>query len=439
MRHNIGRRGGAEASGTPAASGEPPRRRPVTVGIPHQGHRPLAGRRVLVVGVNYWPEPTGIAPYTTAMAEHLAGEGANVHALTGLPCYPGWQIQAGYRRLRTRELRNGVDVLRLAHLVPHRQDAARRAAYEVSFFAHAAAAGPRVVPDLVIGITPALAGAAAAARLARRFGIPLVVIVQDLVGAAAAQSGMPGGRLAADGARRLEAWVLRQADRVAIISDGFLPPLLDYGVSSTRVHTVPNWHRLAPTQADRTVTRSQLGWRDGETVALHSGNMGFKQGLSNVVRAARLTRHRRDLRWVLMGDGSQRDCLRQEAAGLPNLDFLPLATEQSYPDVLAASDVLLLNERAGVTEMSLPSKLTSYFASGRPVAAAVTPTGFTARELARAGAADPVLPDDPAALVQLVEYLNGPAGQRHAAACLEYAQTHLDPSLALRRLVALLP
>ena len=61
------------------------------VGAATSGRDPLVGRRVLVVGINYAPETTGIAPYTTGMAEHLAALGAKVTVVTGMPHYPQWQ------------------------------------------------------------------------------------------------------------------------------------------------------------------------------------------------------------------------------------------------------------------------------------------------------------------------------------------------------------
>jgi glycosyltransferase involved in cell wall biosynthesis len=142
--------------------------------------------------------------------------------------------------------------------------------------------------------------------------------------------------------------------------------------------------------------------------------MGFKQGLENVVDAARLTAADPILRWVLMGDGSQRVELQRSATGLPGLEFRPLCDDAEYGSVLAAADILLLNERSSVEQMSLPSKLTSYFSSGRPVAAAVRDGGATAAELVRAGAPTPVPPGDPAALVRLVgELASDPARRDH--------------------------
>jgi glycosyltransferase involved in cell wall biosynthesis len=110
--------------------------------------------------------------------------------------------------------------------------------------------------------------------------------------------------------------------------------------------------------------------------------MGLKQGLENLVDTARLAASSSpDLLFVLMGDGNQRAMLEERAAGLPNLRFLPPQPEEDFPNVLAAADILLVNQRPTVTDMSLPGKLTSYFASGQPVVAAVSPTSETAREL----------------------------------------------------------
>lgn len=122
------------------------------------------------------------------------------------------------------------------------------------------------------------------------------------------------------------------------------------------------------------------------TVVLHAGNMGVKQALGNVVEASRVADERDEpVLFVLMGHGSQRAEL--EAMGtnrcLQIIDPLPV---ESFPDALRAADALLVNERGGVTEMSVPSKLTSYFATGRPVIAATDSGSVTAEELERSGA-----------------------------------------------------
>lgn len=330
----------------------------------------LADAHVLVVGINYAPEPTGIAPYTTGVAEHLAGRARSVTVLTGVPHYPWWNVPPPYRWMlrcsKQSRMDNsaGLTVRRLRHLVPRRQTALRRAAYEFSFLANAWSVRIRCAPDVVVAVTPSLGGAVAGARIARRYGAKLLVVVQDLMAKAATESGISGGRRVAASTARLEGYALRRADRVAIVSESFREPVRGYGVAAERITLLPNWTHIAPVTLRAPQARRELGWPVEPFTVVHTGNIGLKQDLGNVVDAARLMRDEPGFRFVIVGDGSQRDAVRAGAAGLPNVSFVDPLDDASYPKALAAADLLVLNERPGVQETSLPSKLTSYTGVG---------------------------------------------------------------------------
>jgi glycosyltransferase involved in cell wall biosynthesis len=390
---------------------------------------------VLVVGINFGPEHTGIAPYTTQLCEHLAGRGAEVRVFTGVPHYPSWTVEAEDRfRLRRTDRSPGLEVRRLRHHVPRRQSAARRALYELTFAAQVAAQRPAGRPDVVLAVVPSLLSAAVAARIARRVGAPLVLWVQDLMGRAAAQSGMDGGSAVAGVVGAVEGRLLRRADRVVVLNAHFAAHARAVGVAGERLRVQPNWTHLGPAAtADPATVRARLGWRPDETIVLHTGNMGLKQCLENVIDAAGLADRRisvtsgNRVRFVLMGDGSQRAELEARGAGVRALDLRAPAPGAEYADILAAADVLLVNERPTNVDMSLPSKLTSYLHAGRPVVAASPDSGGTAAEVRRSGAGVVVAPGDPAALLDAVDALAahpaamaamGAAGRRYAAAHL---------------------
>ena len=396
------------------------------------------GRTVAVVGIYYAPDSTGIAPYTTDLCQTLAGFGAQVEMTTGFPHYPRWTLDRADRfRLVGREIRSGVRVTRVRHLVPRRQDVLRRGLYELTFYLGSRLAVRGHRPDVVLGVTPNLAGAATAARLANRCGAPLGIVVQDLVGLAAAQSGMRGGRGVAGPVASTEARILRRADRIAVISDAFVPPLVRAGVQAGRIIRLPNHTHIAPSGLGTAEARQVLGWPVDRRLVVHTGNMGLKQGLDNVVEAARLAQDRRDdLMFVLVGDGSTRAALRRRAAGLANLLLVDPLPDQRYPVALAAADCLLLNERASVVNMSMPSKLTSYLAAGRPIVAATSPQGSAAAELRRSGAGVLVEPDRPAELLAAVtRLLDDPEGRAaYGRNGRRYAADHLSEQAAHRRL-----
>ena len=74
---------------------------------------------ILIVGVNYTPEVTGIAPYTTAMAEGLRNAGHRVRVITGVPHYPQWENFTNFSGLTRTETIRGVPVRRVAHYIGH--------------------------------------------------------------------------------------------------------------------------------------------------------------------------------------------------------------------------------------------------------------------------------------------------------------------------------
>ncbi|GLZ41878.1 glycosyltransferase family 4 protein [Actinokineospora sp. NBRC 105648] len=361
--------------------------------------------RVLVVGLNYAPEHAGIAPYTTGMARALAEAGHEVHVVAGFPYYPQWALAPGYRGLRTLERDGAVRLTRLRHYVPGSSTGVRRILHEASFAAHAWARG-RHRADVVVAVSPSLLSVAAAARIARAQRAPLGVVVQDLYSTAATEVADLGGR-AGGAVRSLESRLLRGAEAVVAVHAQFAETLTGLGVDRDRITVIPNWaHIPRPAEGSRERVRAGLAWGPGEVIALHAGNMGAKQHLTNLVAAARYARERRSpVRFVLLGDGAQRAEIAEQARGLDTLTILDPVPDEAFPDVLAAADALLVNERPGLHTMCAPSKLTSYFTAGRPIVAATEHDSPAAAELAASGAGVRVPPGAPVVLLDAITTL----------------------------------
>ena len=354
--------------------------------------------RIAILGVNYAPEPTGIAPYTTGIAAGLAKRGHDVLVLTGHPHYPYWRRADHSVGLRSEGMMDGVRIRRLKHPVPQHHSWAGRAFMEVAF-------GLQLIttrwgrPDVVVCVTPPLLASAMSsirARLTRRRP-SLGVLVQDMYSRGISETKATSG-LSAKVVRAVEALTMRLADGVSVIHTGFARDLAeDFNVQTGRIQVNRNWTHVNPPDAMASAEfRKAHGWAADDVVVLHAGNMGYKQGLENVVAAAKLAMDSgRSVKFVLLGDGNQRADLQEIAAGVSAVEFLPPVSDEEFPAALGAADVLLVNERPGVGHMSVPSKLTSYFNSGRPVLAATDAAGFTAVEIAASGAGVCVPADRP--------------------------------------------
>ncbi|MDN4475404.1 glycosyltransferase [Demequina sp. SYSU T00192] len=404
---------------------------------------PDAGADVEIVSVHYAPEPTGNAPYSTSLARELARRGRTVSAVAAHPFYPGWRIYPGHGGWTVREDDAGVRLARLRHFVPRRPTSVMRLLSETSFGVRAsmrrwAPAQARIL------VSPALFATAVvmlrATLLDRR--TPVLVWIQDLYGVGLSETG-GGGGAATRVVRAVERWVLTRATRVVAIHERFAHAVeRDYGIDPARIDIVRNWTHLEDVPLpDRAKARARLGWSADAVVAVHAGNMGVKQGLDTVVEAAALAdRHGSAVRFVMVGNGSDRERLEAAATGVDAIDFVGTLDDETFRDALAAADVLVVNERPGVAEMSVPSKLTSYFTSGRPVVASVDPGGASAEEVRRAGAGVVVPSGDGAALLAAVEEVGadperaaayGAAGQR-------YRREQLSKDAAVDRFEAIL-
>ncbi len=354
--------------------------------------------RILIVGINYLPEVIGIAPYTTGMAVALAERGHDVEVFTGYPHYPDWRRSQHRARLRSREIIDGVRVRRFSHPVPRRFPWLGRALMEIAFGLQVCTArwGRH---DVVICVTPPLLAAAmSVVRMRLTIHRPVIgILVQDIYTRGIAETGATSG-ITARAIRFVESATMKLSDGVSTIHSGFIHDLANtLGVKPGRMREIRNWtHVAAPDPMASRDFRAERGWGDDDIVVLHAGNMGYKQGLENLVAAADLAdQDGLPVRFALLGDGNQRPHLERLAVGIKSVEFLDSVGESIFPAALGAADILVLNERRGVGHMSVPSKLTSYFKAGKPVLAAVDPSSYAAFEIAAAGAGICVPPGRP--------------------------------------------
>ncbi|WIB67974.1 glycosyltransferase family 4 protein [Curtobacterium sp. MCBD17_035] len=397
---------------------------------------------VLVVGVNYAPEMTGIAPYTAGLAEGLASRGHRVRVITAFPHYPAWRFDSAGVPLHRRESLEGVRVDRVRHLLPRSPIGVQRFLSELSFGVRAAARRWGR-PDVVVLVSPALFASVVAllrARLARR---PVVTWVQDLYALGLQELGDGGSGTVTRVLAAVESWVLRHSDRVVVIHDRFREHVVrSLSVPEGRVDVVRNWTHLQPgVNTDRAAVRRSLGWGEDEVVVLHVGNMGVKQGLGNVIEAAKLAeRSGSAVRFVLLGDGNQRAELERQGGDATHVQFIAPLPDREFRQTMESADVLLVNEKPGVGGMAVPSKLTSYFAAGLPVLAASDPGGVTESEVRASGGGVVVRAGDPAALLEAAVALGRDPRRRAelGAAGREYRHTHLSVDGAMQSYARLL-
>jgi colanic acid biosynthesis glycosyl transferase WcaI len=366
---------------------------------------------LLVLSINYAPEPTGFAPHVTDLCEYLAGRRHNVTVLTGFPFAPYWKRYDGYAgKPVTFESVNGVELVRLTHFIPRKPSSTlQRILMEGTFCLAAGMVLMRFGRSqwdvvLYVGAQPSLA------MLAKLIGnvkkIPYVVAINDLAAQAAGDTGIVRTGLVRGVLAKFEYSAYSGASGAMVLCESFRDALRKSGYPDEKIRMIRspiNIDNIHPTK-DKHAFRRWFGIAEKSFVVLWAGSMGIKQGLTNIVEACKLLKGMDvSVLWVLVGNGEARFSLEAEVREWnlgPYVRLLPFQAENRLSDMFSAADVLLLNQLSTVKNTVIPSKLLTYMAAGRPVLAAINANSQGAKLLREAGGGVIVEPENPTALVE---------------------------------------
>lgn len=332
--------------------------------------------KILFLGLNYSPEEIGIGLYSGDMAKAWAQAGHDVRAIVAVPYYPSWKVFDGYAPKRwRRRTEDGVDLTRCPIYVPAAPTGAKRILHHLTFFVSAllptlkSAISDR--PDIVFTVAPSLIGAPVAWLAARLSGAKCWLHVQDFEMEAAVATGLLGrGRLAKHLGPWFERTVIGLFDYSSSISGQMCTKLVEKGQPQERVYQFRNWADIGAITPYEGTSPYRMEWGIATpNVALYSGNIANKQGIEVVLEAARLLQHRKDLTFVICGQGPNRENLERAATDLENIQFHDLQPRERLNELLGMASVHLMPQLAGAADLVLPSKLTNMLASGRPIVA----------------------------------------------------------------------
>ena len=366
--------------------------------------------RVVVWGINYAPEFTGIAPHSVALCEFLDREGHDVEMVTTFSYYPTWQKRPEDRgRLYRTDVINGVPVHRCWHFVPARVSALKRIVHEASFiFTSTMRALFLEQPDVFVVVSPPLLLGAAAWFVGKLKRAPYVFHVQDMQPDAAVGLGMLKRSWFTRALYALEAFAYRHAARVSGITCGMLKTFRSKGVPESKLIYFPNAIELRNDEPPpaRGEFRQRHGFPAHEFLAIYAGNLGVKQGLEVLLETAGLLRDR-SIRFLIFGDGAQRETLaaRAREMQLPNFSMLPLQHGRDYRALLVDADLCFITQQAGAGNSFFPSKLLGLLAESKPVVTVAAPECELALSLAEGNFGVNVPPGRPEQLAALLDSL----------------------------------
>ena len=390
---------------------------------------------VAIITSNYWPEKTGIGQVTTEFAEYLTSNSVHVSVVTALPYYPEWRIHEEYRRqLWETEEHEGVVIHRAAHYAAPNPTTLGRIWHEVTLCALSFPNMVRVVraSSACFIVSPDLSHAFVGCLVSRALRVPIILIVQDVMPDAAVEMGMLSNKLAIGISRWLANKIYFYADRILTLSDGMKARIGGDPGLQGKISVVPN--TVDPNELRHTPNLG-MPFREkfvpsGTMSVVHTGNMGEKQDLFLLLRAARSLREDSRIHFYVFGDGAVKESFLRlrELWSLKNVSHFPLQERAFLPHMLYGADVCLVCQAPQVIDVVVPSKLVSAMGIGAMIIAACPTDSETAKVLRASGGGLIVPPSDEKALVGAIQdvALGRIDVRQHRRSVREYALRHFS-------------
>jgi colanic acid biosynthesis glycosyl transferase WcaI len=336
-------------------------------------------KRILLIGYNYYPEPTGIGKYNGEMMRWFMGQGYDCTVVTSYPYYPFWKVQEPYFSKRfwystekeTDSVSQGkLKIIRCPQYVPSQPSGLKRILLDLSFLISSSLPLIRLMFaskfDVILTVAPSFQVGLLGVFFKKIRKAKLVYHIQDMQIEAARDLKMIKSPGLINTLFKIEKFIFNQSDIVSSISDGMVEKIAEKAQKD--VLQFPNWtdtNIFYPLE-NRLEYRNELGYSPSDKIVLYSGSIGEKQGLDAILYAADALRQHGDIKFIICGSGPYKVELKKiaEKLKLDNLDFLPIQPFEKFNQFLNIADLHLIIQKASASDLVMPSKLTTMLSVG---------------------------------------------------------------------------
>jgi len=335
--------------------------------------------KIIIIGINYYPELTGISVYSTEMCEYLASKGHNVVMLTGFPYYPfgtdfsSWNKEKGGGfKLFLNENINGVKVKRVNLYKPKKTSTIKRIFHEFSFCFLATV---RLIfmcgkHNVIVCVGPPLFLGITAYIISRLKRVPYIFHIKDLQPDAAVELGMIKKGLFCSFLYAIEKFIYKKSDKVLTISHGMRNKIIAKGFKEDKVGLFYDWANpelLKPMSKDNSFSKRYNP--QNKFLVLHAGNMGQKQDMRIILESAELLKEDDSIHFLIIGRGAKRSFVENYimSHNLTNVTLLDVQPREILNEMFASADVALITQTRIVKDIVMPSKVFGPASVGRPL------------------------------------------------------------------------
>lgn len=335
-------------------------------------------QRILLIGYNFSPEPTGIGKYSGEMVKWLVNKGYDCVVVTTYPYYPYWKVQEPYFKKRfwfSKEIENfdsggRITIYRCPMYVPKIPSGKKRILLDLSFMISASIqllnllfrkkcnVAITVVPSFQFGFLGYFYKILKKAKT--------VYHIQDMQIEAAQDLNMISSKKVINQLYKAEKFIFKKTDIISTISEKMVTKV--QAKAKKDIFLFPNWSdtKFFKPLAETHKLKKDFGLEETDKVVLYSGAIGEKQGLESIVFAAKKFKEHAYIKFIICGTGPYKEKLQLLAQKweLQNIKFFPLQPFDKFNAFLNMADVHLVIQKAKASDLVMPSKLTTILSVG---------------------------------------------------------------------------
>ena len=388
--------------------------------------------RVLIVTNHFWPENFRI----NDLALGLRARGHEVTVYTGVPDYPEGRFYPGYGVWRRHaEEYEGIKVCRFPLIPRGRGRGWNLLLNYLSSCFMACLLAPvycreRYDVIFVFDTSPVTIGLPAIV-MRRLRSIPMLFWVLDLWPESLSATGAIRSERLLGVVKWVVRFIYRRCDRILVSSRGFVGNIGEIGGYSGAIEYFPNWIEPEYVVEDTSGGDDDLPSLPTGFRVLFAGNIGAAQDFDTILHAAEIVAGKGDIHWVILGDGRRSEWVKDEVRrrGLgEQFHLLGRFPPETMTRFFAQADAMLVTlRRKPIFALTVPGKVQSYMASGRPIIAALDGEG--ARLVEESGGGLTCAAESPERLAECVLAMYQMTSEQRDAMGLrarEYAHTHFD-------------
>ena len=349
--------------------------------------------KILIISQYFYPETFII----NDLALELKNRGHEITVLTGLPNYPDGKIYPSYGYFKKRKDKyKGIKVYR-SILIPRGSSSGFRLFLNYLSFVFGALLAFRKIYkkdiDLIFVYEPSPITVCIPAIIIKKIKkVPICLWVLDLWPESVYSATNIKSRFFSNLLNPLIKIIYSYCDSILISSKGFINSITEKGVSEDKIKYFPQWAETIFKPIKESGSRL-LNLRKNSFKIMFAGNIGEAQDFSSIIQAGKILKNKIDIEWIIIGSGRKENWLRNEILENGLGEYFRLLGRfpiNEMPNFFAHADCMLVSLRnTDIFKLTIPAKIQTYMASGKPILGMISGEAATVIKEAKAGLVSP--------------------------------------------------